>query len=58
MLPVAAGLAVAVPLPPMIACTVAFWRRAKIQVRDEERFLQRSFGLACLDYRSAVRRRI
>ena len=28
-----------------------------IQVRDEERFLQRSFGLACLDHRSAVRRR-
>lgn len=56
MLMMAAGLAVAVPSPAVIACAVAFWIACEIQVRDEERFLQHSFGPAYADYRSAVRR--
>jgi protein-S-isoprenylcysteine O-methyltransferase Ste14 len=56
MLAMTAGLAVAVPSPAMIACAVAFWIACEIQVRDEERFLQHSFGPAYLAYRSAVRR--
>lgn len=56
MLVMASGLAVAVPTPAMIACAVAFWIACKIQVRDEEHSLQRSFGPAYIDYRGAVRR--
>lgn len=56
MLAMAAGLAVAVPSPAMIACAVVFWIACEIQVRDEERFLQHSFGPAYLAYRNAVRR--
>jgi protein-S-isoprenylcysteine O-methyltransferase Ste14 len=56
MLAMTAGLAVAVPSPAMIACAVAFWIACETQVRDEERFLQHSFGPAYLAYRSAVRR--
>ncbi|KQT51133.1 hypothetical protein ASG43_21195 [Aureimonas sp. Leaf454] len=56
MLAMAAGLAVAVPSPAMIVCAVAFWIACEIQVRDEERFLQHSFGPAYVAYRSAVRR--
>jgi len=56
MLAMAAGLAVAVPSPAMIVCAVVFWIACEIQVRDEERFLQRSFGPAYIVYRKAVRR--
>jgi protein-S-isoprenylcysteine O-methyltransferase Ste14 len=56
MLAMATGLAVAVPSAAVIGCAVAFWMACEIQVRDEERFLQRSFGPAYLAYRGAVRR--
>jgi len=56
MLAMAAGLAVAVPSPTVIACALAFWIACEVQVRDEERFLERSFGPAYTTYRSAVRR--
>lgn len=56
MLAMAAGLAVAVPSPAMIVCAVVFWIACEIQVRDEERSLQRLFGPAYLAYRNAVRR--
>jgi protein-S-isoprenylcysteine O-methyltransferase Ste14 len=56
MLAMAAGLAVAVPSPAMIVCAVAFWIACEIQVRDEERFLQSSFGHAYVADRNAVRR--
>lgn len=56
MLALAAGLAVAVPSPAVIACALAFWIACEIQGRDEERFLERSFGPAYTIYRSAVRR--
>ncbi|WP_061937605.1 isoprenylcysteine carboxylmethyltransferase family protein [Aureimonas sp. AU22] len=56
MLAMASGLAVAVPSPAAIACALAFWIGCEVQVRDEERFLERSFGPAYTAYRSAVRR--
>jgi len=56
MLAMAAGLSVAVPSPTVIACALAFWVACEVQVRDEERFLERSFGPAYTAYRSAVRR--
>jgi protein-S-isoprenylcysteine O-methyltransferase Ste14 len=56
MLAMAAGLAVAVPSPTVIACALAVWIACEVQVRDEERFLERSFGPAYTAYRSAVRR--
>lgn len=56
MLAMAIGLAVAVPSPMMITCAGAFWVACEIQVRDEERFLERSFGTAYLAYKRAVRR--
>ncbi|WP_061929863.1 isoprenylcysteine carboxylmethyltransferase family protein [Aureimonas sp. AU22] len=56
MLAMAAGLAVAVPSLAVIACALAFWIACEVQVRDEERFLERSFGPAYTAYRSAVRR--
>ncbi|ORE93300.1 isoprenylcysteine carboxylmethyltransferase family protein [Aurantimonas sp. 22II-16-19i] len=56
MLAMGTGFAIAVPTPPMIACAIAFWIACEIQVRDEERFLQRSFGPDYAKYRSAVRR--
>ncbi|MEH6719990.1 MAG: isoprenylcysteine carboxylmethyltransferase family protein [Aurantimonas endophytica] len=56
MLAMGGGFAVAVPSPAVIGCAVAFWIACEIQIRDEERFLQHSFGPAYLDYRSAVRR--
>jgi protein-S-isoprenylcysteine O-methyltransferase Ste14 len=56
MLAMAAGLAVAVPSPTVITCALAFWIACEIQVRDEERFLERSFGPAYTAYRCAVRR--
>ncbi|GGD87425.1 hypothetical protein GCM10011390_02690 [Aureimonas endophytica] len=56
MLAMAAGLAVAVPSPAVVACALAFWIACEVQVRDEERFLERSFGPSYAAYRSAVRR--
>ncbi|NDV88850.1 hypothetical protein GTW51_19355 [Aurantimonas aggregata] len=56
MLAMGVGSAVAVTSPAMIACAVSFWIACEIQIRDEERFLQRSFGPDYLDYRSVVRR--
>ncbi|WP_019995518.1 methyltransferase family protein [Aureimonas ureilytica] len=56
MLAMASGLAVAVPSLAVIACAFAFWVACEVQVRDEERFLERSFGAAYVTYRSAVRR--
>lgn len=56
MLAMAAGLAVAVPSPAVIGCALAFSIACEVQVRDEERFLERSFGPAYTAYRSAVRR--
>ncbi|WP_161992741.1 methyltransferase family protein [Aureimonas leprariae] len=56
MLAMASGLAVAVPSPAVIGCALAFWIACEVQVRDEERFLERSFGPAYTAYRSAVRR--
>jgi protein-S-isoprenylcysteine O-methyltransferase Ste14 len=56
MLVMGVGFAVAVPSPAIIACAVALWIACEIQIRDEERFLQRSLGPVYLDYRSAVRR--
>ncbi|WP_279483873.1 isoprenylcysteine carboxylmethyltransferase family protein [Aureimonas sp. SK2] len=56
MLTMAAGLAVAVPAPAVLVCALAFWIACEVQVRDEERFLERSFGPAYTAYRSAVRR--
>lgn len=46
MLAMASGLTVAVPSPAVIACALAFWIACEVQVRDEERFLGRSFGPA------------
>ncbi|WP_294644754.1 isoprenylcysteine carboxylmethyltransferase family protein [uncultured Aureimonas sp.] len=56
MLAIAAGLAVAVPSPAVIGCALAFWIACEVQVRDEERVLECSFGPAYNAYRSAVRR--
>ena len=56
MLAIAAGLAVAVPSPLMIACALAFWLACELQVRDEEGFLEGAFGQAYRDYKHAVRR--
>ncbi|WAJ26638.1 methyltransferase family protein [Antarcticirhabdus aurantiaca] len=56
MLAMAAGLAVAVPCLAVVACALAFWIACEVQVRDEERLLERSFGPAYAAYRSAVRR--
>jgi len=56
MLAMAVGLAVAVPSPTVMGCALAFWIACEVQVRDEERFLERSFGPAYTAYRGAVRR--
>lgn len=56
MLAMAAGLAVAVPSPLMIACALAFWVACELQVRDEETFLENAFGQDYRDYKHAVRR--
>lgn len=56
MLAMAAGLAIAVPSPAVIACALVFLIACEVQVRDEERFLERAFGPAYTAYRGAVRR--
>lgn len=56
MLALAAGLAVEVPAPAVIACAGAFSIACEVQIRDEGRFLEGSFGPVYAHYRRAVRR--
>lgn len=56
MLAMAAGLAIAVPSPAMIAVALGFNAACEVQARDEEHFLAGAFGLAYDAYRGAVRR--